>query len=117
MAMTMHVDIVSAESEIFSGLVEMVFAPATMGEVGVLPGHAPLVTTLKPGEVRVRHSGGEEEADVSALEADVKADPKSPAARIALGRALAAAGRRAPARTIDSRSHRVSRIWVREAAS
>ena len=62
MAMTIHVDIVSAESEIFSGLAEMVFAPAVMGEVGVLPGHAPLVTTLKPGEVRVRLPGGEEQA-------------------------------------------------------
>jgi len=62
MAMTVHVDIVSAEAEIFSGLAEMVFAPAVMGEVGVLPGHAPLVTTLKPGEVRVRLPGGEEQS-------------------------------------------------------
>lgn len=62
MAMTIHVDIVSAEAEIFSGLAEMVFAPAVMGEVGILPSHAPLVTTLKPGEVRVRHPGGEEES-------------------------------------------------------
>ena len=62
MAMTIHVDIVSAESEIFSGLAEMVFAPAVMGEVGILPGHAPLVTTLKPGEVRVRLAGGEEQS-------------------------------------------------------
>ena len=62
MAMTIHVDIVSAEAEIFSGLAEMVFAPAVMGEVGILPGHAPLVTTLKPGEVRVRLPGGEEQS-------------------------------------------------------
>lgn len=62
MAMTVHVDIVSAEAEIFSGLAEMVFAPAVMGEVGVMPGHAPLVTTLKPGEVRVRLPGGEEQS-------------------------------------------------------
>lgn len=62
MPMTVHVDIVSAEAEIFSGLAEMVFAPAVMGEVGVLPGHAPLVTTLKPGEVRVRLPGGEEQS-------------------------------------------------------
>ena len=60
--MTIHVDIVSAEAEIFSGLAEMVFAPAVMGEVGVLPGHAPLVTSLKPGEVRVRLPGGEEQS-------------------------------------------------------
>ena len=57
MAMTIHVDIVSAESEIFSGLAEIVFAPAVMGEVGVLPGHAPLVTSLKPGEVQHRFGG------------------------------------------------------------
>jgi F-type H+-transporting ATPase subunit epsilon len=62
MAMTIHVDIVSAEAEIFSGLAEMVFAPAVMGEVGVLPGHAPLVTRLKPGEIRVRLPGGEEQS-------------------------------------------------------
>jgi F-type H+-transporting ATPase subunit epsilon len=60
MAMTMHVDIVSAEEEIFSGAVEMVFAPAVMGELGILPRHAPLLTQLKPGEVRIR-VGGEEQ--------------------------------------------------------
>jgi len=61
MAMTLHVDIVSAENEIFSGAAEMVFAPAIMGEVGILPRHAPLLTQLKPGEVRVRMPGGQEE--------------------------------------------------------
>jgi F-type H+-transporting ATPase subunit epsilon len=54
MAMTLHVDIVSAESEIFSGTATMVFAPAEMGEVGIAPRHAPLLTRLKPGEVRVQ---------------------------------------------------------------
>ncbi len=54
MAMTIHVDIVSAEREIFSGLVEMVFAPAEMGEVGIAPRHAPLITKLNPGEVRIK---------------------------------------------------------------
>ena len=54
MAMTMHVDIVSAEKEIYSGRAEMVFAPLTTGEVGVLPRHAPLLARMKPGEVRVR---------------------------------------------------------------
>ena len=54
MTMTIHVDIVSAEKEIFSGLVEMVFAPAEMGEVGIAPRHAPLITKLNPGEVRVK---------------------------------------------------------------
>ena len=62
MASTIHVDIVSAEAEIFSGEAEMVFAQAVEGEVGVAPRHTPLLTFLKPGEVRVRHPGGEEEA-------------------------------------------------------
>ena len=53
MAMTIHVDIVSAEGHMFSGQGEMVYAPAIMGEIGIAPRHAPLVTQLKPGEVRV----------------------------------------------------------------
>ncbi|MCP4698536.1 MAG: F0F1 ATP synthase subunit epsilon [Gammaproteobacteria bacterium] len=61
MSMTIHVDIVSAEEEIFSGLAEMVFAPALMGEVGITPRHAPLMTPLKPGEVRVQIKPGKEE--------------------------------------------------------
>ncbi len=59
MAMTLHVDIVSAEKEIYSGTAEMVFAPLATGEVGVLPRHAPLIARMKPGEVRVR-TGSEE---------------------------------------------------------
>jgi F-type H+-transporting ATPase subunit epsilon len=58
--MTLHVDIVSAEAEIFSGTATMVFAPAEMGEVGVAPRHAPLVTRLNPGEVRVQTQEGDE---------------------------------------------------------
>ena len=54
MVMTVHVDIVSAEKEIFSGLAEMVFAPAELGEVGITPRHAPLISKLNPGEVRVK---------------------------------------------------------------
>jgi F-type H+-transporting ATPase subunit epsilon len=61
MATTIHVDIVSAEGEIFSGEAAMVFAPAVMGEIGIAPRHAPLLTTLKPGEVRVQTPGGEEQ--------------------------------------------------------
>jgi len=60
MAMTMHVDIVSAEQQIFSGAAEMVFAPSVNGEVGVLPRHAPLLTKMRPGEVRVKTSEGEQ---------------------------------------------------------
>ncbi len=59
MAMTLHVDIVSAEKEIYSGRAEMVFAPLVTGEVGILPRHAPLIARMKPGEVRVR-TGAEE---------------------------------------------------------
>jgi F-type H+-transporting ATPase subunit epsilon len=59
MASNFHVDIVSAEREIFSGEAEMVFAPAEQGELGITPRHAPLLTRMKPGTVRVQH-GGEE---------------------------------------------------------
>jgi F-type H+-transporting ATPase subunit epsilon len=59
MASNFHVDIVSAEREIFSGEAEMVFAPAEQGELGITPRHAPLLTRMKPGTVRVQ-SGGEE---------------------------------------------------------
>ncbi|TPW15581.1 MAG: F-type H+-transporting ATPase subunit epsilon [Halothiobacillaceae bacterium] len=65
MAMTMHVDIVSAETQIFSGVAEMVFAPGAMGELGILPRHTPLLTHLKPGEVRVKTAEGEETFYVS----------------------------------------------------
>jgi F-type H+-transporting ATPase subunit epsilon len=58
MAMTIHVDIVSAEGHLYSGQGEMVYAPAAMGEIGVAPRHAPLVTRLKAGEVRVDLGGG-----------------------------------------------------------
>ncbi|HHZ88715.1 MAG TPA: F0F1 ATP synthase subunit epsilon [Chromatiaceae bacterium] len=61
MAMTIHVDIVSAETEIYSGLAEMVYAPAEMGEVGIAPRHTPLITRLKPGEVRVETKPGIQE--------------------------------------------------------
>ena len=59
--MTIHVDIVSAEELIFSGPAEMVYAPAVMGEVGIAPRHTPLISPLKPGEVRLDVGGGKEE--------------------------------------------------------
>ncbi len=62
MSMTLHVDIVSAEAEIYSGTVTMVFVPAEMGEVGIAPRHAPMLTRLKPGEVRVQTQEGEEQS-------------------------------------------------------
>lgn len=57
---TIHVDIVSAEGEIHSGEAAMVYAPARMGEVGIAPRHAPLLTALKPGEIRVETTDGQE---------------------------------------------------------
>ena len=59
---SIHVDIVSAEGEIHSGNAAMVFAPAKMGELGIAPRHAPLLTMLGPGEVRVQQDDGSEEA-------------------------------------------------------
>jgi len=59
---SIKVDIVSAEREIYSGDVQMVFAPAYLGEVGIAPGHAPFITKLGPGEVRVKLADGKEEA-------------------------------------------------------
>ena len=56
MAMTIHVDIVSAQAAIFSGATELVIAPAEMGEVGIAARHAPFLARLKPGEVRVKIS-------------------------------------------------------------
>lgn len=60
MAMTIHIDIVSAEAEVFSGLAEMVFAPAEMGEIGIAPRHTPLLTRLRPGEIRLKIPNGED---------------------------------------------------------
>ncbi|MEE8043162.1 MAG: F0F1 ATP synthase subunit epsilon, partial [Pseudomonadales bacterium] len=61
MAMTIHCDIVSAEREIFSGRVTMVVATGTLGELGIMPGHAPLLTGIKAGPVRLKLDNGEEE--------------------------------------------------------
>ena len=54
MAMTIHVDVVSAEESIFSGLAEFVALPGEAGELGIMPGHMPLLTRIKPGAVRVK---------------------------------------------------------------
>jgi F-type H+-transporting ATPase subunit epsilon len=59
MAKTIHVDIVSAEGEIYAGEAEMVFVPAQEGELGIAPRHAPLLTLIKAGEVRVKTADGE----------------------------------------------------------
>ena len=59
--MTVHCDIVSAEGEIFSGQVEMVIAHGSLGDLGIALGHAPLITELKPGPIRLIKQGGEAE--------------------------------------------------------
>ena len=61
MAMTFHVDVVSAEEEIFSGTAEMLFAPGVMGELVIMARHTPLLTSLKPGELRIKLADGEEQ--------------------------------------------------------
>jgi F-type H+-transporting ATPase subunit epsilon len=62
MANTIHLDIVSAEGQVFSGEASMVFVPGSQGELGIYPRHAPLLTTLKAGEVRVQTQGQEEQS-------------------------------------------------------
>ncbi len=61
MAKTLQVDIVSAEQQIFSGQADMVIAPGEAGELGILPEHAPLLTRIKPGTVRIQSAGNPEE--------------------------------------------------------
>ncbi|WP_260958370.1 F0F1 ATP synthase subunit epsilon [Pseudomonas citri] len=61
MAMTVHCDIVSAEGEIFSGLVEFVVAHGDLGDLGITMGHAPLITSLKPGPITLTKQGGDKE--------------------------------------------------------
>lgn len=61
MAMTVHCDIVSAEQAIYSGLVELLVATGSEGELGISYGHAPLLTSLKPGPIRLKTQSGEEQ--------------------------------------------------------
>lgn len=61
MGMNVHCDIVSAEESIFSGQVELVVASGSQGDLGIAPGHAPLLTSLNPGPVRIIKLGGQEE--------------------------------------------------------
>lgn len=61
MALTVHVDVVSAEKSLFSGLAEVVVVPGEMGELGIYPRHAPLLTRIKPGSVRLKIPNQSEE--------------------------------------------------------
>ena len=58
---TIHIDVVSAEDELFSGEARFVALPGEAGELGILPGHTPLITRIKPGAVRIETASGEEE--------------------------------------------------------
>lgn len=64
MAMTIHVDVVSAEQSVFSGTALEVVAPAEMGDVGIMPRHTPFVSRLRPGEVKVKPEGGGEDISI-----------------------------------------------------
>jgi F-type H+-transporting ATPase subunit epsilon len=61
MAHTIHIDVVSAEQEIYSGEAEFVVLPGESGELGIYPRHTPLITRIKPGEVRIKPAGGGDE--------------------------------------------------------
>ena len=74
MAKTIHVDIVSAEQEIFSGEADMVIAPGEAGELGVLPEHMPMLTRVKPGTIRIQKGGDEEIIYVSGGMMEVQPD-------------------------------------------
>ncbi len=76
MAMTMHVDIVSAEASIFSGIAEFVVVPGEAGELGILPHHAPLLTRIKPGTVRIKVQGQAEEEWVYVSGGMLEVQPK-----------------------------------------
>jgi F-type H+-transporting ATPase subunit epsilon len=101
MANTIHVDIVSAEGEIFSGPAKMVFLPAAEGEIGVAPRHAPLLALLKAGEVRVQPEEGHEQSfyvgggalEVQPMKVTVLADTAARAADLDEAAALAARAR------------------------
>jgi F-type H+-transporting ATPase subunit epsilon len=74
MAKTIHVDIVSAEQEIFSGEADVVIAPGEGGELGILPEHMPLLTRVKPGTIRIQKGGEEEVIYVSGGMMEVQPD-------------------------------------------
>lgn len=61
MAKTVHIDVVSAEASIFSGEAEFVVAPAGAGEVGIYPNHAPMITNIKPGALRIKFADSNDE--------------------------------------------------------
>ena len=77
MAMTIHVDVVSAEESFFAGIAEFVIIPAEMGEIGVYPRHAPLLTRMKPGPVRLKVPDQEEEVVIFVSGGILEVQPNS----------------------------------------
>ena len=75
-APTIHVDVVSAEASIFSGEAEFVVLPGEMGELGIYPRHAPLITRIKPGTVRITPAGGGEEQLIFVAGGILEVQPK-----------------------------------------
>ena len=76
MASTIHIDVVSAEESVYSGEAEFVVLPGEMGELGIYPRHAPLITRIKPGAVRIRPAGGGEEELIFVAGGILEVQPK-----------------------------------------
>lgn len=76
MANTLHVDVVSAEEQIYSGEAEFVVLPGEVGELGIYPRHTPLITRIKPGPVRIKVPGQEEEEFVFVAGGILEVQPK-----------------------------------------
>lgn len=114
MAMTLHVDIVSAEKQIFSGTAEMVSATGELGELGILPRHSQMLTRLRPGQVRVKLLHGEEQVfyvsggllEVQPHTVTVLADTAERAADLDEAKAIEA--KRRAEETLASRSDEIS---------
>ena len=76
MANTVHVDVVSAEESIYSGEAEFVVLPGEAGELGIYPRHAPLITRIRPGEVRIKPAGGGDEELIFVAGGILEVQPK-----------------------------------------
>ena len=77
MANTLHVDVVSAEEQIYSGEAEFVVLPGIAGELGIYPRHTPLITRIKPGQVRIKTADGAEEELIFVAGGIVEVQPKA----------------------------------------
>jgi len=75
-APTIHVDVVSAEEQIYSGEAEFVVLPGEAGELGIYPRHTPLITRIKPGAVRIKPAGGGEEQLIFVAGGILEVQPK-----------------------------------------